>query len=386
MFIYKEIILLPVLIAVLSMTGCVRTSQIRSSLDKVDESWEVRNSNLSRTLGTRVYIIGKKDAFHAMVKALTQLGFNVINKSIKTGVISAKAPMPTPLTDSEWHAIKKIEEPKMQALIAPIVGELASRSARLHDQNYDVILKVIFHNNLKGLQISFHYKVEFTGPKNVVLYGKQPPPEAVKYSIKKTWDIFDKIVYESANILFKVQYALNSKGYNSGQPDDMWGGRTRAALKNFQRDHNLKITGELDSISLEALGIESRLTESSDPSVKPKTASKRPNHAKITSLSTTVNAGTSTNIIPDAAQVNRSPAGEEDLFVTEVSTHEKKFSQSVRTPTKVNLYFEPDPFSEIIDIIQKNKWLGVISEGSDWLKVEYGGVIGFVVRSEVQFY
>jgi len=53
----------------------------------------------------------------------------------------------------------------------------------------------------------------------------------------------------------QVQSILKEKGYNVGKIDGIWGKKTRAALKNFQRKNSLKITAKLDNKTKFALGI-----------------------------------------------------------------------------------------------------------------------------------
>ena len=53
----------------------------------------------------------------------------------------------------------------------------------------------------------------------------------------------------------KVQDALNRAGYHLGEPDGKLGPITQLAVKKFQGDRHLPVTGKLDSITLSALGI-----------------------------------------------------------------------------------------------------------------------------------
>jgi photosystem II stability/assembly factor-like uncharacterized protein len=55
--------------------------------------------------------------------------------------------------------------------------------------------------------------------------------------------------------MFRVQEALNAAGYHLGEPDGKAGPATTAALKKFQGDRHLPVTGRLDAITLAALGI-----------------------------------------------------------------------------------------------------------------------------------
>lgn len=52
-----------------------------------------------------------------------------------------------------------------------------------------------------------------------------------------------------------AQEALAALGYNLGEPDGKAGASTTAAVKRFQTDRHLPVTGKLDSITLAALGV-----------------------------------------------------------------------------------------------------------------------------------
>ena len=49
--------------------------------------------------------------------------------------------------------------------------------------------------------------------------------------------------------LYQVQKKLKELGYNPGSPDGVWGKKTTLALKNFQQDNGLPVTGQLDDQS-----------------------------------------------------------------------------------------------------------------------------------------
>jgi photosystem II stability/assembly factor-like uncharacterized protein len=58
-----------------------------------------------------------------------------------------------------------------------------------------------------------------------------------------------------SNSVLRAQEALNAAGYHIGEPDGKAGPATTAALKKFQGDRHLPVTGKLDTITLAALGI-----------------------------------------------------------------------------------------------------------------------------------
>jgi len=62
--------------------------------------------------------------------------------------------------------------------------------------------------------------------------------------------------------IMQAQEALTAAGYHLGEPDGKSGPETTTAIKKFQGDRHLPVTGKLDSITLSALGV----GKSSDPS------------------------------------------------------------------------------------------------------------------------
>ena len=53
----------------------------------------------------------------------------------------------------------------------------------------------------------------------------------------------------------QAQHSLASAGYHLGEPDGKSGPATTTALKKFQTDRHLPVTGKLDAITLAALGV-----------------------------------------------------------------------------------------------------------------------------------
>jgi hypothetical protein len=71
---------------------------------------------------------------------------------------------------------------------------------------------------------------------------------------------YDEPIYGYNNlapgqVIASVQAALQAQGYFNDAVDGLIGPRTRAALSNFQRDHELPITAAIDGPTLQALGL-----------------------------------------------------------------------------------------------------------------------------------
>ena len=48
-------------------------------------------------------------------------------------------------------------------------------------------------------------------------------------------------------VVRQIQGVLQERGYKPGPLDGVLGKKTRAALRRFQKDHNLSVTGEIDT-------------------------------------------------------------------------------------------------------------------------------------------
>ena len=53
----------------------------------------------------------------------------------------------------------------------------------------------------------------------------------------------------------EIQAALKERGYDPGPIDGEWGSQTAAALRRFEKDHQLPADGRLDALVLIALGL-----------------------------------------------------------------------------------------------------------------------------------
>ena len=48
------------------------------------------------------------------------------------------------------------------------------------------------------------------------------------------------------HLVYQAQKALKTRGYNPGSADGLWGNATESAVKRFQQDFGLPVTGRLD--------------------------------------------------------------------------------------------------------------------------------------------
>jgi peptidoglycan hydrolase-like protein with peptidoglycan-binding domain len=63
----------------------------------------------------------------------------------------------------------------------------------------------------------------------------------------------------------EIQTALKKRGYDPGPIDGDWGSKTAAALRQFEKDHQLPADGKLDALVLITLGLGPKRTKPPEP-------------------------------------------------------------------------------------------------------------------------
>jgi peptidoglycan hydrolase-like protein with peptidoglycan-binding domain len=64
----------------------------------------------------------------------------------------------------------------------------------------------------------------------------------------------------------QIQQALKAKGYDPGKIDGMMSSQTQEALRKFQKENGLQVTGKVDAQTAKALGVSSSASGSSPAS------------------------------------------------------------------------------------------------------------------------
>ena len=64
----------------------------------------------------------------------------------------------------------------------------------------------------------------------------------------------------------QVQQALKAKGYDPGTTDGVMGTQTQEALRKFQKENGLKVTGTVDAQTAKALGVSASGSAATSPS------------------------------------------------------------------------------------------------------------------------
>ena len=92
------------------------------------------------------------------------------------------------------------------------------------------------------------------------IWAGSAPPEVTKPAKGKKGKrpvikISPAAAKKASETVLRGQTALNEAGYNAGTPDGKSGSKTALAIKKFQTDRTLPVTGKFDPITLAALGV-----------------------------------------------------------------------------------------------------------------------------------
>jgi len=99
------------------------------------------------------------------------------------------------------------------------------------------------------------YKSADRGTSWAPVWAVEKPKAPAKKTVKTTAAAKRRTGPTPADTIMQAQEALLAAGYHFGEPDGKSGPATTAAVKKFQGDRHLPVTGKLDSITLAALGV-----------------------------------------------------------------------------------------------------------------------------------
>lgn len=174
------------------LSGCVSMEEFQNGMNEIDSSWGGINARILAAHGRKTYSTSISECIEAARNTATQLGFSIIKEDSHS--VIAQALTPAPFTKDEYKAIKNIEEPIMQAMAAHHVGKFYSRIFYLDEKGFFYITATINVTNTEKdgyslVQIDF--SIEPKKEQKYFIYGKNPPPEAVRKGLEKWWITFD---------------------------------------------------------------------------------------------------------------------------------------------------------------------------------------------------
>ena len=95
--------------------------------------------------------------------------------------------------------------------------------------------------------------------------GPRPTPLALGANLPK-----EAPAVRNRNDVRKMQQTLQDKGHYRGEVDGVFGLRTRASIRGFQKAENLPVTGQIDMQTADKLGVRPGREETGDETTKGK--------------------------------------------------------------------------------------------------------------------
>lgn len=183
---------------------------------------------------------------------------------------------------------------------------------------------------------------------------KQPvtetlPPKQNQKKIKKSPD----------TETLMVQKALIKLGYNPGPADGLIGSKTRKAIRQFQKDSNIKVTGNADSNTLIALGLKEGVVEYTPKKDSDEIESEDIKAVPVKSEETEENMPL---IQPDVVEV----------------IEEKTIIGKGKVVETTSLLSEPNFMAEVIREIPVGQLIELLEKNDAFYKVRYKDMEGYI--------
>lgn len=172
----------------------------------------------------------------------------------------------------------------------------------------------------------------------------------------------------------KVQSTLNMKGYHAGNVDGAYGAGTREAVMNFQRDNNIAVTGKLDDVTVNKLGLDQILL------TKEKTKAEKKSPQK------TQQEASTDEVVISAPTTPSKTSTEETESINENKNDNSKATVYALTKTSATLVkAEANAFSSTIKELAKGIQVTIILSQGEWSKVMTDDIEGFIYSDDLQF-
>jgi hypothetical protein len=148
---------------VLAASSCASDSEKVSAINAINQGFRADYEKLLAEKGSRVYPVGRADAFVAMRVALAQLGLRTEQQDMTLGHLAVAGSAPIPLSDEEWRTASQADLPLLRRLITPYVG-VAANFVQFDPQGLDVVINATFLDTPSGTEVSLTVRLREVAP------------------------------------------------------------------------------------------------------------------------------------------------------------------------------------------------------------------------------
>jgi hypothetical protein len=180
------------LLSALVLTGCASDQQKINAINAVNQGFRVEYEKLLAEKGTRVYKLGRTDAFVAMRVALAELGLHTEHQDVSLGYLAVAAKAPSPLTDEEWRAASQVDLPLLRGLIEPHVG-VAANFVQFEPQGLEVVINATFLDGAGGTEVALTVRLrEIAPPRSGWPRREYVSPRVLHVGLDKIFATFER--------------------------------------------------------------------------------------------------------------------------------------------------------------------------------------------------
>ena len=176
----------------LALAGCASDQQKSNAIRAVNEGFRLEYEKLLADQGTRVFKLGRADAFVAMRVAMAELGLHTEHQDVALGYLAVAAKAPLPLTEDEWRAASQLDLPLLRKLIEPHVG-MAANFVQFEPQGLEVVINATFLAVPGGTEVSLTVRLrEIAQPRSGWPRREYVSPHVLQAGLDKIFSTFER--------------------------------------------------------------------------------------------------------------------------------------------------------------------------------------------------
>ena len=155
---YSTVILMGVV-----LFGCASDQEKKDAIAAVNQGFRAEYEKLLVEKGSRVYPVGRAEAFVSMRVALAELGMHAEQQDSALGHLAVVANAPLPLSDEEWRTASQADLPLLRKIIQPHVG-VAANFVQFEPQGLEVVINASCLDAPKGTEVSLTVRLREIAP------------------------------------------------------------------------------------------------------------------------------------------------------------------------------------------------------------------------------
>lgn len=183
MRIFKNLVLL----SFIFIQGCISIPEMNAKFREIDRVWLVDYQKDEVPYRKRIFDVKYQELFDLVKQTAIDLGYAVTSANLNSGLISAEANAPTPLSMDEWKKVVDLENPR--------VKEIGGWMFYMADDPSDYIIfaRAALAKTKNNIVITLDYELDMPEYRELGLTpSRVAPPSAVKIGSMKFWNTLDK--------------------------------------------------------------------------------------------------------------------------------------------------------------------------------------------------